>query len=97
MQSKFCHLAEIFRAHLLISFPLPLSFRELITSHPANLGTVLNCVVNNELGQFRSHSNMALISMMLYTWADEAAKVRPALTYPEREGEREGERRHGGV
>ena len=45
-------------------------------SHPANLGTVLNCVVNNELGQFRSHSNMALISMMLYTWPDEAAKVR---------------------
>ena len=43
--------------------------------HPANLGTVLNCVVNNELGQFRSHSNMALISMMLYTWPDETAKV----------------------
>ena len=45
-------------------------------SHPANLGTVLNCVVNNELGQLRSHSNMALISMMLYTWPDETAKVR---------------------
>ena len=44
-------------------------------SHPANLGTVLNCVVNNELGQFRSHSNMALISMMLYTWPDDTAKV----------------------
>ena len=51
---------------------------------------MLNCVVNNELGQFRSHSNMALISMMLYTWADEAAKVRPTLTCPEREGERGG-------
>lgn len=53
--------------------------RELISSHPANLGTVLTCVVNNELGQCRSHSNMALISMMLYTWPDETAKVRIQL------------------
>ena len=61
-------------------------------SHPANLGTVLNCVVNNELGQFRSHSNMALISMMLYTWPDEAAKVRPVqCNFPSSLRERETE------
>lgn len=50
-------------------------YRELIGSHPANLSTVLKGVVNNELGQFRSPSNMALIAMMLHTMPEETAKV----------------------
>lgn len=49
--------------------------RELISSHPANLETVLRGVVNNELGQLRSPSNMALLSMMLHSWPEEAPKV----------------------
>ena len=32
-------------------------------------------VVTNELGQWRSPSNMALISMMIHSWPDESAKV----------------------
>ncbi len=45
-------------------------------SHPGNLVTVLRGVVNNELGQFRTPTNMALISMMIHSWPEEAAKVR---------------------
>ena len=53
----------------------PQSDRELVSSHPDNLSTVLKGVVNNELGQYRTPSNMALISMMMHSWPDEAAKV----------------------
>ncbi len=53
--------------------------RELIGSHPANFATVMRGVINNELGQYRSPSNMALLSMMVHSWPDEAAKVRQEL------------------
>ena len=53
--------------------------RELISSHPDNLETVLRGVVNNELGQLRSPSNIALLGMMLHAWPDEAAKVHKVL------------------
>ena len=49
--------------------------RELISSHPANLETVLRGVVNNELGQLRSPSNIALLAMMMHCWPEEAPKV----------------------
>lgn len=49
--------------------------RELISSHPSNLETVLRGVVNNELGQLRSPSNIALLAMMMHSWPDEAPKV----------------------
>ena len=59
------------------------AFRELIGSHPGNLATVLKGVVNNELGQFRTPSNMALISMMIHSWPEEAAKVcKKMCVYP---------------
>ena len=49
--------------------------RELIGSHPSNFAIVMRGVVNNELGQWHSVSNMALISMMVHSWPEEAAKV----------------------
>ena len=49
--------------------------RELISSHPSNLETVLRGVVKNELGQLRSPSNMALLAMMMHSWPDDAPKV----------------------
>ena len=49
--------------------------RELISSHPNNLETVLRGVVNNELGQLRSPSNIALLAMMMHSWPDEAPKL----------------------
>ena len=49
--------------------------RELIGSHPGNFATVMRGVVNNELGQWRSPSNMALISMMIHSWPEDSAKV----------------------
>lgn len=49
--------------------------RDLIGSHPNNFGTVMRGVVTNELGQLRSPSNMALISMMIHSWPEESAKV----------------------
>ncbi len=59
------------------------AFRELIGSHSGNLATVLKGVVNNELGQFRTPSNMALISMMIHSWPEEAAKVcKKMCVYP---------------
>ena len=36
-------------------------------------------MVNNELGQLRSPSNIALLAMMLHHWPDEAPKVKPLL------------------
>lgn len=54
---------------------MPALVRELIGSHPGNLATVLKGVVSNELGQFRTPSNMALISMMVHSWPEETAKV----------------------
>ena len=55
--------------------------RELISSHPANLETVLRGVVNNELGQLRSPSNIALLGMMIHSWPDDAAKVSAYLPF----------------
>ena len=57
-------------------------YRELISSHPGNLETVLRGVVNNELGQLRSPSNIALLAMMLHHWPDDAPKVRPLFVCP---------------
>ena len=53
--------------------------RELISSHPGNLETVLRGVVNNELGQSRSPSNMALLAMMMHSWPEDAPKVLGAV------------------
>ena len=61
---------------VVLGFPSP---RELISSHPDNLGTVLRRVVANELTQqVRTGSNLLLLTMMIHSWPEESCEVRRA-------------------